>query len=251
MTSEWAGLLAGFIAGWLNTVAGGGSGITLAWLAEAGLDVREANATNRIGVLMQASVATATLWHAGRVPWKACAALLPTALVGAAVGIGLAVVLDPRAFSIATGCIFLGLAGWMVRPVRSRGSEGAAPVDRQTTVSRWTLHPWLAAAAAFGGFVQVGVGILLLLVLQGPGRFSSVEANAIKVVLVLAWTLSALIGFSAAGLTAWPIGILVGLGGMLGAWIGARLLLRTPVRALRALVVVVLVVLGARFLIAV
>ena len=78
------------------------------------------------------------------------------------------------------------------------------------------------AIGVYGGFLQAGVGIFLLAALVlGPG-YDVVRANAVKVAIVLALTFAALIVFQANGQILWVPGLVLGVGNMIGAWLGTQ-----------------------------
>lgn len=244
--STWVGLIAGLIAGLINAVAGAGSAITLSWLVEAGLELPAANASNRITVLLQAGAAVFAWWRAGELPWRLFAKLLPTAMLGAGIGIVLGLYVDAHAFSLVTGIVFLSLAAWSAGPRFGKARMGQAASEAEP---RWVIvHVGLFLCAVFGGFLQVGSGLVMLLIFTGFGGMNSLVANAVKLMLVFVWTVAALVTFSAADLVHWRLGTVVGLGGVAGAYLGARFLIGKPTAAIRWIVTLMLVILGVRMM---
>ncbi|HHO54596.1 MAG TPA: sulfite exporter TauE/SafE family protein [Deltaproteobacteria bacterium] len=195
-------------------MAGGGSFLSLSAMIWLGLPADVANATNRVGVLVQSVAAAAAFQRRGV---EVSEPLWPTAAavcLGATAGAGLSVILPPELFErllAATMLVMLGVT--LLRP-RSWLEPGEA------RRSRW---PALVAAGAYGGFLQAGVGVLLLAVLVLLGGLEPVRANARKVALVALLTLPALAIYVAWGLVDWPAGALLAVGSAVGGALGSRL----------------------------
>ena len=103
----FAVIVAGFLAGFINTLAGSGSAITLPLLVFLGLPATVANGTNRIGVLFQTTMSTTTYHRAGVMPWRDANSLLVPAIIGGIVGAYIAVDLNEQQMrlAIATICV--------------------------------------------------------------------------------------------------------------------------------------------------
>ena len=125
----WEFLLipAGFLAGVVNTIAGGGSFLTLpALMYLAGLDAKLANGTNRVAILLSTASATATFHRHGHVETRLVARLVIPMLVGVPVGALLAIYLPAAAFRSAFGVLFLAMAGVVAEDV-ARSPRATAP----------------------------------------------------------------------------------------------------------------------------
>lgn len=229
----------GIAAGVVNTLAGGGSFLTLSAMVWLGFPGPVANATNRIGVLAQSGAAMAGFARQGI---RAEAPLWPQAVVviaGAAVGAWLSVVLDPEAFDRVLAVAMIGMLTLsLARP--ASWTEPGAP-------SPWR---WLALAVAgiYGGFLQAGVGVLLLPALVLLGGLDPVRANARKVTLVALFTLPALAIYVGWGLVDWIAGLVLAGGSALGGWLGSRITVRAGARWIWATVVLVVVATAVRLL---
>lgn len=239
---------AGLTAGFVNTLAGGGSLITLPALMWAGLPADIANGTNRVGILLQSATAALTFDGASKLDRRALPWLLLPALVGSALGAGLATLLDAATLEpIILVCMVVFALLLAVRPAILAPPEGADPVDVR---SRPAAFATVLAAGFYAGFLQAGVGFVLLAVLGGVLRYDLVRANAIKVVLVLALTVVALGIFIADDLVRWAPGLVLAVSGALGGFLAARFALTKGAKVLRwvvfAAVCVEVVVLVAR-----
>ena len=218
--------LVGFVAGAVNTIAGGGSLLTLPALVVLGLEPGVANATNRVAVLLQSAVGAGTLVRGAPEPVRWPWGRLTCACLGAAAGAALASRLSADALRTAIGGVMLVmLVVLVVEPKRFLEPRPAA--------AGWIQGVTFFALGLHGGFVQAGVGIFLLVGGVWVAGEDLVRANVGKNLLVLAFTLPALAVFAAHGLVAWGPGLVLAAGAMLGGFVGARLTLRRGARFVR------------------
>jgi len=239
--------VAGFVAGFINTIAGGGSLLTLPAFMLLGLPADIANATNRVGILLQALAGARGFYRHGRLePATIVPTLIPT-LLGSLAGALLASYLPVAVLKPTLLFTMLGMAVLMlVQP-----SVIAPPPD--TPVLSLRQSP-LAAIGLFlgglyGGFVQAGVGFILIAALAGGLRYDLVRANALKVAITGALTLIALIVFIARDQVLWVPGLLMATGTVVGATLSVRFAIVVPQHVLKwALFTMVLVSCAAAFL---
>jgi uncharacterized membrane protein YfcA len=91
----------------------------------------------------------------------------------------------------------------------------------------------LFLAGVYGGFIQAGVGFLLLGVLIGTLRHDLITGNALKLVITLAFGTVSLGIFVWAGLVSWTPAIVLAVASIIGARLGVRLMLKVPIAGLR------------------
>lgn len=212
--------LAGFFAGGINTVAGGGSNLTLPALMMLGLPADLANGTNRVSVVMQCLVGLRgydkhdTLDRSALVP-----ILIPT-ILGGIVG-AIAATLIPNLYLKP---VLLGTILTMTVIILIRPQVIAPPPGTPTRSPREDRRAWwgLFATGIYGGFVQAGVGFILLAALAGGLRYDLLRANALKTACALAFTSVALVIFVMVGEVLWIPGLVLGLGSMLGAHLAVK-----------------------------
>jgi hypothetical protein len=213
-------IVAGVVAGFVNTVAGGGSLLTLPALMLTGLPPTIANGTNRVAVLMQSSVAAARFDRAGVLSRAQALRLAAPTLVGAALGAYAASVMSDEALEpIILGVLVLVAALFAFRPDWVAPIHVAPPEARPEGPGVWL---GLLVAGLYGGFLQAGVGFVFLTVLAGMLQIDLARANALKVALVVPYTLLALVIFALADQVDWAVGALLGLSSMVGAWVGVK-----------------------------
>lgn len=235
----------GVLAGFLNTVAGGGSFFSFPVLLLLGFSPHVANGTIRVTIVMQNIAAVSTYARAGRFPWKEtliCSlVMVPAALLGA----WTAVRMSPDPFRIVSAILVLVVLGTLFLSPKHWTREKALPRIR------WAIAlPALAAVGYYGGFFQLGVGVPFLAAAVLGGGWDLVTANKIKVSVILLYTAVALIVFAGAGQVDWVAGAAVGAGNMVGAWWGARSAVEKGPKWIRWVLVVVAVIAAVRLLVA-
>jgi uncharacterized membrane protein YfcA len=231
---------AGLVAGVVNTLAGGGSLLTVPLLVLIGLPGGVANGTNRIGILIQSAVA-AWRFRADGVSGTegALPVLLPLASGSLLGAIAISRVADAT-FERLFGGVMLAL---LVPTLRRRPAQPRAerPWPRAATLALYF------GVGLYGGAFQAGIGVLLLFALSHAG-FDLVRANAIKMVVVAVLTAVAVPVFVAQGQVAWLPAGLVALGFALGGAAGARLAVRGGERLIRPVLAAAVLALAARML---
>ena len=219
----WLPVLAisGWASGFVNTVAGGGSFFSYPILVLLGFPPHVANGTIRVTVVMQNLVGIPTFAREGHFYPKpsliASLAAIPTAYLGSVVAVHLDA--DPYR-KISAALVLLVLATLFVNPRAWARSESLKR-------PRWgAALPLFGLVGFYGGFFQLGVGMPFLVAAVLVGGWDLVRANAIKVFVVLAFSIVALWVFAAEGKVDWTAGLVVGVGNMIGAWHGAKSVVR-------------------------
>lgn len=232
-------ILAGIVAGIINTLAGSGSAVTLPMLVFLGLDAGAANATNRIGVIIQNVVGITTFARSGRMQLRGranegqkaesildadslrfglwlSAAGMPGALVGAYV----ATLLDRDAMNLAIGgMLIVVLVTIFFNPTKWLRERSEVRKERPELF----VLVLFFAIGIYGGFIQAGVGVFLVTALVLGVGYTIVHANAVKLIFVLALNIVAFIVFILSPLQIdWGIGALMAVGQSIGAWAAVR-----------------------------
>jgi uncharacterized membrane protein YfcA len=239
---------AGIVAGALNVVAGGGSFLTLPILILMGMPATMANGTNRIGILLQNVAAVIGFRRHGLIEraWLVRAALPAT--LGAIGGTLIALRIDDRDFERILAFLMVAVTIWTLwDPLRGRSAgpgEGGAQ-NRPPAAGGALVAAGFFTAGLYGGFVQAGVGFLLLAAATLAGC-DLVRGNALKVFCVLVSTPISLALFLREGQVAWLPGLALAAGSMVGAGIGVRLTIRRGHRWIRGVVTVVVILLAVK-----
>lgn len=227
-------LVSGLAAGFINTLAGGGSLLTLPVLLLVGLPADMANATNRVCVFAQSFSGAMGFDKKGKLDRKAVVVVALPTLAGAAAGAWAASVIPSDVFKpILIGTLMLVAVTLVWKPAALAPVEGSEP--RKISESAWGI-PGLFLIGAYGGFLQAGVGIFLLLFLGGALRYDLVRGNALKVVVICAFTVVSLVVFAIAGKIVWVPGLVLAVGTIVGAQLAVRFAIEQGTGALRKVV---------------
>jgi len=236
-----AAICAGVLAGVINTLAGSGSLITLPMLMFLGLPATVANGTNRIGAFFQSLVGILTYWRSGTVQWRGqiWQYVFP-AVFGSLFGAWLASQLTDQSMRLVIGIVMVSMLGViLIKPKRWLKRDSSIAVGRPAA---WVSLLFIAVGF-YGGFIQAGVGILLLASLVVAAGFNLKEANFIKLLCVFGFNLCTIWIFLVNGQIHWELGLIMAVGQCLGAWLAARFATRyehADVWIRRLLIVIVL-----------
>jgi uncharacterized membrane protein YfcA len=187
-----AGIAAGFVCGWVNTLAGSGSLVTLPVLLAMGLPASVANGTNRIAIVLQNTVGVASFRQKQALDTRGGLLLaIPTA-AGSLVGAQIALNLDESMMRRSIGALMVVMViVVLVEP--NRWLVGRPNAERHAP--DWKLMLLFFCIGIYGGFIQAGIGIFLLAGLVLGVGYDLVRGNAVKVLVVLAQSIVALLVF--------------------------------------------------------
>jgi len=221
---------AGVLATVVNVMAGGGGMIVLPALMALGLPADVANGTYRLGVVTQSIAGTAAMNREGKLETGSIVPILIPTVLGAIVGALLATwvpreVLKP--IMLVTMIVMAALIAFRKRTLIP--GQGPALTPQEAPRS----YAGLFLAGVYGGFIQAGVGFLLLGVLIGTLRHDLITGNALKLVITLAFGTVSLGIFVWAGLVSWTPAIVLAVASIIGARLGVRLMLKVPIAGLR------------------
>lgn len=218
-------LVGGMVAGGMNALAGYGSVITLTILMEImGLPPTIANATNRIGIVAVGLSSTAGYYKHGKVDLRHSLPILLPTVLGAMLGIGLALVVDNGQFRIIFRYMVLVLFFLILinpkRWLREHSEVKKMPL--------WLSFPVFFAVGLYGGFIQMGMGLVFLAGAVMLGGYNLIEANGVKMVVVTIYTLIGVGIFMWHGMLAWLPGLLLAVGQAVGGYATASLAGKYP-----------------------
>jgi uncharacterized membrane protein YfcA len=222
----WASYLilfgVGGIAGAMNVIAGGGSLLTLPMMIFLGLPPTVANGTNRVAILTQ-NIGAVYLFHRHQViDWRWLRLAAVPAVLGALVGAWAAVEIGDDAFQRALAVIMVFVTLWTLWDPLKSHPVGENLRGTESYLGRIGLVLAFFAIGVYGGFVQAGVGFLILAVVTAAG-LNLVRGNALKVLVVLSFTPLVLAYFALNDRVAWDMGVALAAGNLLGGLIGVRL----------------------------
>jgi uncharacterized protein len=244
--------LAGLAAGIMNTVGGGGSVLTLPALIFTGIPADVANATNRIGIFAQNLVAVRQFHRSDiretTLTWRVSLA----GIAGAIIGAMLAAHIPAKQFEHILGWFMLALLVLILkRPATPTAGNGCG------TDCWHPLAPRRKAAAIvvffalgiYSGFLQAGVGILILVALGHIAVMDLVRANYVKLVYILICMPVSLVTFIASGVRVeWMAGVALTAGQMIGAYAGSWVAIRKGEKWILVILVISILLSSAKLL---
>ena len=212
-------ILVGMMAGVINTLAGGGSLLTLPVLIFMGLPPNVANATNRIGIAFQALIGTAGYRSKGVSNFPFNIYLGISALMGSLIGAQIAVDIKGETFNKVLAVIMIIVVAIIV--FNPKVSSLKLP-ERLTGKYLFYAIVGFFFIGIYGGFINAGIGFVIILFLNNVNRLSLIKTNATKVSLVFIYTCGALALFAYNGTVDWITGFVLAIGTSTGAWWSSR-----------------------------
>ena len=236
--------LVGVIAGFLNVLAGGGSLLTLPLLIFFGLPAATANGTNRVAIFCQNIFAITGFKRQGVFPIRLALLCTPPALLGSYLGANLAINVDEMMFRRLLAMIMIGVLLFMVFDPMKRFRSQERPMTPMRTV---VLIVSFFGVGVYGGFVQAGVGFLIITALLVHG-LDLVRINAVKVLVIFAFTAVALGVFIVHGQVDYVLGLSLAVGNSLGGWIATHYAVKKGHDWIKRFVIVTVLVFALRLL---
>ncbi len=212
-------VIVGIIAGFININAGGGSLLSLPVLIFLGLPSTIANGTNRVALVVEGIMGSANFKRKGLLDIKLSLLLSIPAVIGSLLGAKLAISLTDKTFNIILGFVMIFVLIQILISNKKSNSVDTASLNKiQKLVSAITFF----FVGFYGGFIQVGVGFIIIVSLSVITKFSLLKINGLKAVIIPIYLITSLIIFIVSGKINWLFAIFLALGNGIGAWIGAH-----------------------------
>jgi uncharacterized membrane protein YfcA len=234
----------GIVAGIINTLAAGGSLLTLPVLMAFGLPPNMANGTNRIAILLQNVVGVSSFHKEKVMDFPSGFKVGIPAAVGAVVGALIAVNLNDEVMKLAiAGVMILVFFLILLKPNRWINSHETHP-----PIPYWVQVIVFFLVGIYGGFIQAGVGFFLLTSLVLGSGYDLVKSNALKLFVILLYTPIALVIFFLHGDVHLWMGLLLAVGNMTGAWLGTKIAVKWGAAFIRWFVLVAILVASTKLI---
>lgn len=235
-------IVAGLLVGFINTLAGGGSIISLSVLMMLGLPASIANGTNRISITIQTLTATTSFKKQNVLETKKALLLSIPTVLGSLLGAWFAVDIREDIFEKAIGVVMLIMLFFIFykpeKYIYGRKEISEKPLT-------WKTYIIFFFIGIYGGFIHMGVGYFLLAGIVGSAGFDLIKANAIKVFIVLIYAPLTLIIFIIYSDVNWKYGLIMSIGAVIGALIASRLAVTKGVVFVKWVIVIVILVTSA------
>ena len=236
-------ILAGFVAGFMNTMAGGGSLLTLPLLIFLGLPAAVANGTNRVAIFMSTLSATAGFKSKGVSNFPFNIYLGFSGLIGALIGARIAIDIKGELYNKILAIIMILVVLLIVYKPKISHS---ALMERLTGKHLFVSMIAFFFIGIYGGFINAGIGFVIMLFLHYYNRLDLVKVNATKVVIVLIYTSGALITFALADKVNWTYGIFLATGNFIGGWTSSRWSVKKGENTIKIFLLIIVVLMSIK-----
>ena len=224
-------VIAGVLGGFVNTVAGGGSMITVPALMLVGMPADHANGTNRVGILQQSLTGIRGFNRSDKLQKSAILPMLLPTVSGAALGSLSTTWFHPDILKLVLlGAMVTIALVMLILPDVVAPPEGTRTYSLRERPSGFLM---LFGAGLYGGFVQAGVGFILIAALAAGLRYDLVRTNALKVVCTALFSIVSLVVFALTGQVEWVSGIILAVGMTFGALFGVKFALNVDQRVIK------------------
>ncbi|MBU0487086.1 MAG: sulfite exporter TauE/SafE family protein [Bacteroidetes bacterium] len=246
---EWylilAVIAAGIICGFINTIAGSGSLISLPLLMSLGLPANVANGTNRIAILLQSAVGIVSFHKKKQLDLKKGLGLSISAVVGSVAGAFIAAEINEDLMEKAVGIVLLFmLVMIIVKPDKWTRQSVGFPEGKISVLQIVIFF----LIGVYGGFIQAGVGVFLLTALVLGVGYDLVKANAIKLLITFLFTPFALGIFIWYGQVNWAWGLILAVGNMTGAYLATKFAVSWGPKYIRWVLIFVIIAASTKLL---
>jgi len=237
--------VAGFIAGFINVLAGSGSLITLPLLMFVGLPANVANGTNRIAILLQNVIGVSTFKQQKLIQTNDGIKLIIPSVLGAVIGANLAINLNEYLMKMAIAFLMFVMFFIILLKPDKWVKEQVGLINKKLSVFQYIVFFFIGL---YGGFIQAGVGFFLLSGLVLSVGYDLLRANAMKLLIVLAYTPFALAVFMYNDQIDYPLGFTLAIGNMLGAFIASRYASKIGNKIIRYILLVIILLSALKLL---
>ncbi|MFK7932639.1 MAG: sulfite exporter TauE/SafE family protein [Saprospiraceae bacterium] len=233
-------IIGGAVAGSINTLAGSGSAITLTIFTEIlGLPPNVANGSNRVGTFTQTAAATYGFYKNGKLNLKRSKGVIILTTIGAIGGVIVATQVSNEQFKTVFSYLMIA----MLFVILIKPKRWLRETDAEYRMPQWIFVPLFLAIGFYGGFIQMGMGVIFLVAMVLGAKYSIIESNAVKAFVVALYTIVVIAIFQWKGLIDWKMGGIVAIGQTVGGYMTAQFASRyeqANVWAHRVLVVMVI-----------
>jgi uncharacterized protein len=237
-------LIFGFICGLVNIIAAGGSMLTLPLLIFLGLPSAEANGTNRIAIMVQNVIAVSSFRKHGYFDWKIGLLLGVPALIGAIIGAVSAINVSDSLFNKLLSIIMVFVIISMMKKKKNRIETNEE--ENYSFIKKIVAVVTFLIIGFYGGFIQAGVGFLIISLLSAFTNLSLVRINSIKVFVIGIFVVSSLVVFIWHNQIKWFYGIPLAIGSGIGGFIGTKFAVTKGENWIKNFITVVVVIMAIR-----
>ena len=235
--------VSGAVAGFLNVLAGGGSALTIPIMIFLGFDATIANGSNRIAIQVEALTAVAAFKKEKHHDFPQSLKLGLMTLPGGILGALYAVKIDDALFTKILGVVMVLIVISLLIP-KSEIVEHA----KTHKWRRWLEWPVMTAVGFYGGFIQAGVGFVIMATLLHLYKMDLIKINMHKVFIVMVFTVPAVIVFIYTGNVNWFAAVALSVGMVLGTLVAVKMAVKKGEKAVRIVLSVSLLIIAVKLI---
>lgn len=237
--------IAALVAGFVDSIAGGGGMITQPAMLLVGVPPHAMLGTNKFATTLGTGLALVNFARSNLVVWRVAALGVVFSLLGAYIGAELALLVDSATLGkVIVALLPLGLLFTLLpKKERKPPAPGAALTGgaNMQGPAFWLLVPLASALVGlYDGFFGPGTGSVFILVFHWLLGMGLIYASATAKVFNLASNVGALVGFLWGGQVLFALALPMAACNMLGNWLGSRLAIRQGSGLVRRILAVTL-----------
>ena len=236
----------GILVGFINTLAGGGSSVLYPILMFMGMPIHMAIGTSRVGFLSQGIFSVAGFKSKGvfLFPFNVYVAI--AAMLGGLLGAWAALQASAENLTHILAFIMLLIAGIILLQSKIKPIESKFRIKGKYLIVSIIVYFFIGM---YGGFIQAGMGFMIILAGTIINHFSLTQANSIKALIVLVLTIPTLYMFYVKGYVDWEAGIFIALGTAIGSWLTSRWSVNVNEKYIRFIISGIIVALAVKLLV--
>ncbi len=239
-------LVTGTAAGFINSVAGGGSLLSLPLLITLGYPSAVANGTNRIAIIIQDIIAVANFKKKGYGNFKISFKLGIPAIIGAVIGSNIAISIPDSVFNTVLGIVMVVMLIIIIFNPQKKFMKNKKAIGKNfNKILGYSIFFFIGL---YGGFIQAGVGFLIITALAFLTGSDLVEISSIKVFIVAMYLIPSLLIFIINGKIELLTGLILAAGNGLGAWIGTSLAVKNGEKMVKAVIFIAIIFMAGNLL---
>ncbi|MBN2669867.1 MAG: sulfite exporter TauE/SafE family protein [Bacteroidales bacterium] len=236
-------IVAGFMVGFINTLAGSGTVITYSVFMALGLPASYANGTIRVGVIMQTLSASLMFKKNSVLEIKQGLILGVPIVIGSILGAQVAVEIEKQIFEYIVGAVMLLMIVLLfVKP--DKWIAGKAESSKRK--NPWVQFLIYLSIGFYGGFIHIGVGIFLIAALVLFSGYDLLRANALKVFTVLLYSPFALFVYMYNDHIHYGMALISSIGNVFGGIVASKIAIKKGSRFIHWFLIVVVVLFTAK-----
>jgi uncharacterized protein len=229
-------IVVGVFVGFINTLAGGGSALALPLLIFMGLPADVANGTNRLGVLMQSLMATASFKQSNVFHYSDGFRSALPAILGAILGALFVTKINSDSLEIIIAIVLLLMIPTMFIDAKKLQANNLM-LGKNKVFNAIIFF----IIGFYGGFIQLGVGFFFMFAYMFFSDSNILKANALKVLTISAYTIFALLIFIIHKQVHFTYGLLLGIGSVIGAWLATKAAIRWGEKFVKYFVIIAII----------